>query len=66
MPQTIYKSTTDYRTDNGDFTIVHTGTLFDNLMAIDNALKNLKILAANSHHKPIILNVDDNHVSIFK
>ena len=66
MPQTIYKSITDYRTENGDFTITHTGTLFDNLMAIDNALKNLKILAANSYHKPLILNVDDKHVSIFK
>ena len=63
--KTIYKSTTDYRTDNGTFTVEHTGTLSDNLSAIENQLKNIKILAANTYHKPMVLNVDEQFLSIF-
>lgn len=63
--KTIYKSTTDYRTDNGTFTVEHTGTLSANLSAIENQLKNLKILSANTYHKPMVLNVTDKFLSIF-
>lgn len=63
--KTIYKSTTDYKTEQGSFTINNTGTLSDNLKAIDSHLSNLKILAANTYHKPMNLNVDNKFSSIF-
>lgn len=49
----IYKSTTDYKTENGTFTVVHEGTLFDNLQHIEATLMNETIVSANTYHKLI-------------
>ena len=49
----IYKSITDYKTENGTFTEQHVGTLADNLQAIEATLMNETIVSANTYHKLI-------------
>lgn len=49
----IYKSTTDYKTENGTFTVIHKGTLADNLEAIEATLMNETFVSANTYHKLI-------------
>ncbi len=51
--KTFYKSTTDYKTDNGTFTVIHHGTLAENLKSIESTLSKLNIVSANTYHKPI-------------
>lgn len=51
--KTFYKSTTDYKTENGTFTVIHNGTLADNLKNIERTLSKEDIVSANTFHKPI-------------
>lgn len=63
--ETIYKVTTTYRTDRGEFTEQYVGTLTDCLRASENHGRGQKILQIKSDYEPLVLNVTDKFLSIF-
>lgn len=66
MPQTIYKVTTTYRTAQGTFTEQHIGTLLDCIRAAQSHGRGHNVLEISGVYEPLILNVTDKFISIFK
>lgn len=66
MPKAIYKVTTTYRTAQGEFTEQHIGTLEDCLIAAQSHGRGENVLEISGVYEPLILNVTDKFLSIFK
>jgi len=66
MPRSIYKVTTTYRTAQGEFTEQHIGTLEDCIIAAQSHGRGHNILEISGVYEPLILNVTDKFLSIFK